>query len=152
MAEEVLYSFVNHLMSWIEYLHEKNLKYQAQYESILKDLNDSKTCCEELKARLSAYESGDETNLQQQQQHQHQQQQQVSIAQTQLHHLQPTNQAANLQHYQPTITVDPTQGFVTTTTAVPPAGQYMWTTTHEMPITHMPVPYYDQQPYTFHQS
>lgn len=59
MAEQTLSELVMNLINWIESLHEKNLKYEAQVESLMKDLAKAQTSHEELEARLSAYQNGD---------------------------------------------------------------------------------------------
>lgn len=55
MAEQSLSDIVIHLISWIESLHEKNLKYEAQVETLSRDLAKAQNSNEQLEARLSAY-------------------------------------------------------------------------------------------------
>lgn len=50
MAEEALSEFVMNLLKWIESLHEKNLKYEAQVAGLKRDLDDAK-------AQLFAYQN-----------------------------------------------------------------------------------------------
>lgn len=59
MAEQTLSELVMNLINWIESLHEKNLKYEAQLESLTKDLEKAQSSKEELEARLSAYQESD---------------------------------------------------------------------------------------------
>lgn len=59
MAEQTLSELVMNLINWIESLHEKNLKYEAQLESLTKDLEKAQNSKEELEARLSAYQESD---------------------------------------------------------------------------------------------
>lgn len=58
MAEQTLSELVMNLISWIESLHEKNLKYEAQVETLSRDLAKAQNSNEELEARLSAYQNG----------------------------------------------------------------------------------------------
>lgn len=65
MAEQSLLDIVIHLSSWIESLHEKNLKneaqnlkYEAQVETLSRDLAKAQNLIELLEARLSAYQGG----------------------------------------------------------------------------------------------
>lgn len=52
MAEQTLSEFVMNLVNWIESLHEKNIKCEAQVAKLLKDK-------EELETRLAAYENSE---------------------------------------------------------------------------------------------
>lgn len=56
MAEQSLSDIVIHLISWIESLHEKNLKYEAQVETLSRDLAKAQNSNEQLEAKLSAYQ------------------------------------------------------------------------------------------------
>lgn len=56
MAEQTLSELVMNLISWIESLHEKNLKYEAQVETLSRDLAKAQNSNEELEAQLSAYQ------------------------------------------------------------------------------------------------
>jgi len=57
MAEQTLNELVMNLINWIESLHEKNLKYEAQVETLSRDLAKAQNSNEELEARLSAYQN-----------------------------------------------------------------------------------------------
>lgn len=57
MAEQTLSGLVLDLMNWIEALHEKNLKLQAQIEGLTKELEKSQNSCRESEARLNAYQN-----------------------------------------------------------------------------------------------
>jgi uncharacterized protein involved in copper resistance len=57
MAEETLSELVMNLISWIESLHEKNLKYEAQVTALSKELAKTKSSNEELEARILAYQN-----------------------------------------------------------------------------------------------
>lgn len=59
MAEQTLSELVMNLINWIESLHEKNLKYEAQLESLSRDLERAQNSKDELEARLSAYQESD---------------------------------------------------------------------------------------------
>lgn len=59
MAEESLNELVMNLINWIESLHERNLKYEAQVESLTRDLAEAQSSNEQLEARLSAYQHSD---------------------------------------------------------------------------------------------
>lgn len=59
MAEQTLSEIVMNLINWIESLHEKNLKYEAQVESLSRDLARVQDSNEQLEARLTAYQNGD---------------------------------------------------------------------------------------------
>ena len=71
MAEQTLSELVMNLICWIESLHEKNLKYEAQVETLSRDLAKAQSSNEQLEARLSAYQgnintsssSGDKSTL-----------------------------------------------------------------------------------------
>lgn len=59
MAEQTLCELVDNLILWIESLHVKNLKYQAQVETLSRDLATAQTSNKQLEAKLSAYENSD---------------------------------------------------------------------------------------------
>lgn len=59
MAEQTLSEMVMNLINWIESLHEKNLKYEAQVETLSRDLARAQDSNEQLEARLSAYQNSD---------------------------------------------------------------------------------------------
>lgn len=63
MAEQTLSELVINLISWIESLHEKNLKYEAQLESLSRDLAQAQNSNQQLEARLSAYHQPDVPNV-----------------------------------------------------------------------------------------
>lgn len=62
MAEQTLSELVMNLSNWIESLHEKNLKYEAQVESLSRDLDKALSSKKELEAQLSAYQNSDKNS------------------------------------------------------------------------------------------
>lgn len=127
MAEQTLSQLVVNLMEWIECLHEKNLKYQAQVETLSRDK-------EVLEAQLSDYQKS--TNNQHlhhhhHHNHNHNQQQQPQPQVTNIY--QPTHQAfvagtANFVPTQQTLIASP-QTLVASPQTFVPAPQpspYIW--------------------------
>lgn len=121
MAEQTLSELVMNLSYWIESLHEKNLKYAAQVESLSRDLAEAQSSKKELEAQLSAYGNSDKNAL-------------TTVSNNNI--VTPINPNIHLQHQQPIYhSVTNPQTFVTPTTP------YVWTydtTGHEMQI-----PYYE---------
>lgn len=59
MAEQTLSELVINLINWIESLHEKNLKYEAQVETLSRDLALAQSSNQQLEARLSSYQNAE---------------------------------------------------------------------------------------------
>lgn len=61
MADQTWPELVMNLLNWMESLHEKNLKYEAQLSTLSRDLAQALSSNEQLEARLSNYQ-GKATN------------------------------------------------------------------------------------------
>lgn len=59
MAEQTLSELVINLINWIESLHEKNLKYEAQLATLSADLALAQTSKQQLEAQLSSYQNAE---------------------------------------------------------------------------------------------
>lgn len=162
MAEQTLSELVMNLINWIESLHEKNLKYEAQVETLSRDLAKAQVSNTELEARLSAFQnsspksesktSPQEHSMQtiqqqpQQQQQQQQSQQQEQQQQQQHHHnamtAVPVTDLAST-HFHPTQAIYQPLAGPTATFAAQPTP-YLWTA-YETNLHDPQIPYTYEQ-------